>query len=194
MSELQHTNIMPVLDYDLAKNNNLWFIMPLAKTNISDISNDLKENIGRVHSIFRQVLVGIAYAHENGVIHRDIKPQNILLFENDIVKIGDFGLGKHLGKYDTSGLTATDEFLGTFVYAAPEQFDHPTNVDNRADIYALGKTLIHMITGSIPPLKDSDLFGITDVKYRRFIERCIQNDPLLRFQSVREMIEDFDAI
>jgi tRNA A-37 threonylcarbamoyl transferase component Bud32 len=117
MSKLRHPNILPVIDFDLSSRNCPWFAMPLAEASIADIVDEIKHNLQRVNNIYLQILTGMAYAHQQNTIHRDLKPQNILMFSDDRVRIGDFGLGKHLGA-DASGieLTESDEHLGTFAY------------------------------------------------------------------------------
>jgi serine/threonine protein kinase len=144
--------------------------------------------------IFKQLLSGLEYAHQMHVIHRDIKPENILIFENDNVKIGDFGLGKMLDT-DTLGpaLTRSSEnSLGTLSYAAPEQIKSFKDADHRADIYALGKTLFHMVTNKCPPPFYTDLsLDVIEPKYRSFINICTQSDPESRFQTVETAREFF---
>jgi len=190
---LDHPNILSVLECDLAAAVP-WFAMPLASYSISDIIGDLQGNIERINKLFRQVLTGIEYAHRNDVIHRDLKPENILLFENDLAKISDFGLGKQLDA-DVIGSILThssNNALGSLPYAAPEQLESFRDADYRADIYALGKTLLHMLSGKVP-VSTSSLNQVHE-HYRNFISCCIQEDPDRRFQSVTEAIAAFDVI
>jgi tRNA A-37 threonylcarbamoyl transferase component Bud32 len=195
MSKFRHPNILPVLDYDLSGKNNPWFAMPLAKTNIAEIIDELKHDLQRVNFFYYQILTGMAYAHKQNTIHRDLKPQNILVFENDLAMIGDFGLGKILGE-DASVmiLTDTDDQFGTFAYMAPEQFTSAANVDHRADIYSLGKTLLHMVVGGDPPMFPDQIIHQVDIRYLPFIKKCIEELPEDRFQSVDEMLESFVTI
>ena len=85
------------------------------------------------------------YIHNKGLVHRDIKPANIMITRKRKVKLTDFGVAKDIQKL---GMTQSKQALGTFVYAAPEQLANAKHVDARADIYALGSTLFHMLTGS----------------------------------------------
>ncbi len=195
MSGLKHPNILPVLAHDFSRRNHLWFAMPLAKTTIAEIIDELKHDLRRVNSFYRQILSGMAYAHKQGTIHRDLKPQNILVFENDLVKIGDFGLGKNVGgDTNTIALTETDDQIGTFAYMAPEQFTSAATVDHRADIYSLGKTLLHMLAGGDPPMFPERIIHQADSRYIPFINKCIEESPDDRFQSVDEMLENFVTI
>ena len=195
MSKLRHPNILPVIDCDLSPRINPWFAMPLAKTSIADIVDELKQNLQRVNNIYLQILTGMAYAHQQNTIHRDLKPQNILVFSDDRVMIGDFGLGKNLGA-DASiiSLTESDEQLGTFAYMAPEQLTSAASVDHRADIYSLGKTLLHMVVGGDPPMFPDRIIQQVDERYKAFIDLCIQEYPEHRFQTVDEMLESFSVI
>src|SRR6185369_12586605 len=89
--------------------------------------------------------------HEQGILHRDIKPENILLDARGHVKIADFGIAKLVGGAKTGvSLTATGAAIGTPHYMAPEQFEKPSDVDHRADIYSLGVVFYEMLTGELP--------------------------------------------
>lgn len=192
-SNLTHPNILPVLDYDLDASTP-WFAMPLAHGSVADIIDELSGNTKQINEIFQQVLIGIGYAHRNGVIHRDLKPENILLFGNELVKISDFGLGKQLGANDSGNLLtrSSNNSLGSMAYAAPEQLESFRDADYRADIYALGKTLLHILSGKVPVSAAS--LNQVDERYREFINRCIQEHPDLRFQSVNDTIAAFNSI
>jgi eukaryotic-like serine/threonine-protein kinase len=95
----------------------------------------------------RQAAVGLAYAHECGVVHRDVKPSNLMLDHQGAVKILDLGLARIL--HNDEGLTSTGSVLGSIDYMAPEQGNDSKAADHRADIYALGCTLFYLLTGRI---------------------------------------------
>jgi hypothetical protein len=193
---LKNPNILRILSSDLSAPSP-WFTTPLAQCNLADIISELPGEAKRVSHIFRQVLLGLQYAHEENVIHRDIKPENILVFTNDHVEIGDFGLGKRLSPDTTqTALTQSSEnSFGTIAYAAPEQLRSFRDADHRADIYALGKTLFHMLTGKCPPpFYDNLPLDIVGENYRAFIGKCTEEDPENRFQSVQQALIVFNSI
>ncbi len=111
----------------------------------------------------QQAALGLQHAHEKGMVHRDIKPQNLMLSRGGnkhIIKILDFGLAKasHEGQVDTE-LTGTGRMLGTPDYVAPEQIVDASRADIRADIYSLGCTLYYLLTGA-PPFKGKNLYEV----------------------------------
>jgi serine/threonine protein kinase len=118
--------------------------------NLSTLIEESKKGISipEAIKIAEQILCGVDYAHKNRIIHRDIKPENILIFQSGEAKLADLGLAKDLNK-DTT-LTHTSMTLGSPHYIAPEQAENPRRIDGRADLYSVGCTLFHMITGTPP--------------------------------------------
>jgi serine/threonine protein kinase len=106
--------------------------------------------------VVRQTCFGLTHAHERGLVHRDVKPSNLLVIADDfsqrpMVKILDFGLVRLVGEtWAERNLTAADQVLGTPDYIAPEQAYDPRAADVRSDIYSLGCTLFQMLTGQVP--------------------------------------------
>ncbi len=119
--------------------------------------------------IFRDCCRALKYAHDRGVIHRDIKPGNILISRNGEVKLVDFGIA-HIEDENDAALTREGTMLGTPSYMAPEQFQDTRSVDKRADIYSLGVMLYEMMTGKRPfagTISAETLRAIQHGKYRR---------------------------
>jgi len=104
--------------------------------------------VDRALAIAEGVAGALQYADQQGIIHRDIKPDNIMVTREGQVKLADLGLAKRIA--DNSGMTQTGAGLGTPYYMAPEQAEDARSVDHRADIYALGITLLHLVTGKRP--------------------------------------------
>lgn len=140
-----------------------------------------------VHYI-RQILEGLACLHYAGVIHRDIKPFNILVTDQDTVKICDFGLSRLRG--DTFRGPATLK-VGTPWYAPPEQERDPDGVDASADLFPVGVMLYRMLTGNLPgtdPEPPSRLHPDLDLSWDRFILKAIDPSPRKRFRRARQML------
>ena len=149
--------------------------------------------------LFRQALLGLGYAHRMGIVHRDIKPGNMMLSRQGIVKVMDFGIAKVLGG---RSMTRTGTQMGTAWYMAPEQVVN-RGVDIRSDIYALGITLYEMLSGHVPFESDSDYQVMADhvntpppppTQFYPYIPAGVVNavlkalakDPNARFQTTEE--------
>jgi hypothetical protein len=98
----------------------------------------------------RQAALGLQHAYERGLVHRDVKPPNLILARDGRVRLLDLGLARSFGEAAADPLTAQGTLLGTADYLAPEQWDHPHAADTRADIYSLGCTLYHLLAGRPP--------------------------------------------
>ena len=110
----------------------------------------------RAWPMFSQLLDAVGHAHAQGVIHRDLKPDNVMVTEDGQLRVLDFGIAKEAG----GGDTRTGAGLGTADYMAPEQHTDAKNVDARADIYALGMTLYEMLAGRLPWGDELDMLGV----------------------------------
>ena len=150
-ARLQHPNILSVLDSGEAASQ-LWFTMPYVE------GENVYERLQRVQQfapaealrIAAAAASALAYAHEQGVVHRDIKPDNILL-AGDEVLVADFGVARAVSEV-AEKLTATGMIVGTPTYMSPEQASGDKAIDGRSDIFALGCVLYEMLAGE-PPFK-----------------------------------------
>src|SRR5262249_1184914 len=106
--------------------------------------------VGEALPYIIQVAAGLAHASERGVVHRDIKPSNIIITPSGRAKLVDMGLARSLGGPKDNGLTQSGVPLGPFDYISPEQALEPRDADVRSDIYSLGCTFYHMLTGRAP--------------------------------------------
>lgn len=154
--------------------------------------------------ITSQILNAIEHAHKIGVIHRDIKPNNILLREDGNVKVMDFGLAK-VAQDHGSQATVTHTAAGTLYYMSPEQIKGLKNVDKRSDIYSIGMTIYEMLAGRVPFEKTDSEFSIqkqivdgeipSPLQYNpniprelvKFVIKAIDKNPEKRFQNIAEM-------
>jgi serine/threonine protein kinase len=207
-SKISHKNILRI--HDLGEVNGMKFIT-MAYVEGQDLHHVIKENPKLPHRVLRfatQLAGALAAAHAEDVVHRDLKPQNILLDKNDQVYISDFGLAKSFAE-GAVGMTQTGAFLGTPRYMSPEQVEGKAT-DGRADLYAYGLILYEMVTGDVPFTGDSTL----KVMYQRIQEkpkspklvngdlpnwlvriimRCLERDPADRYQTAYEILADLQG-
>jgi serine/threonine-protein kinase len=201
-----HPNVIRI--HDISEMNNLHFISMEFFEGIT--LKDYIQKTGplplmQAFNIASQICDGLDAAHRKGVIHRDLKSQNIIIGASNQVKIIDFGLARseHL-----EGLTATGLIMGTPEYMAPEQVAGKS-VDERSDIYSLGIILYEMFTGRVPftgespiavgfkqlkedPLKPRDIHPQLPAEVESVILQAIQKNPLSRFLSVTELKSSFE--
>lgn len=197
---LNHDNIIKILDFNTDEDSDvMYYTMPLANKNFSQLLCEYRQdNIGNMDDgtvayYFKQILDAVEYAHSEGVIHRDLKPLNILVFNEDKLKISDFGLGKFINR-EMTVLTETRVGIGSECYAAPEQYQdgNARNVDERSDIYSLGKILYEMITLSLPITIDNKKIG--NSKFKLLINKATKYDKEDRYSSIKEMRRVFDLL
>jgi tetratricopeptide (TPR) repeat protein/predicted Ser/Thr protein kinase len=206
-SRVTHKNVLRV--YDLGESESVRFLT-MQFVEGQDLANLLRHTgplpLTRLVHVFRQICEGLAAAHEEGVVHRDLKPQNVLLDADDHVWLTDFGLAKSLGG---SAMTELGALMGTPSYMSPEQVRGQA-VDKRSDIYSLGIVFYEMATGrtpfsggsmyevmmrrlSTPPRPVTELNAAVPPYLRKVLERCLEVDPRSRFQSIGEILTDLDA-
>jgi len=203
LARLSHTNIVQV--YDWGEFENSYFIcMEYVE------GNSLKEIIEKKGALLPRIAVDYAVqicnallmAHKNNLIHRDIKPQNILVTPEGKVKVTDFGIAKSLN----TDVTKTLNIMGTAHYISPEQAKGEM-LDHRTDIYSLGIVLYEMLTADVPfrgessidislkhineiPLKPSKLIENIPLKLEKIIMHCLEKNPQARYPTVKELAGD----
>jgi eukaryotic-like serine/threonine-protein kinase len=200
VANLDHANLVKVTDF-FEENDKSYLVMEyvdgISLSKLIDNQGALSEP--QVMSIANQILEALIYCHKQGIVHRDIKPENIILQEDERVKLVDFGL---LKLWDTKSphTQKVIQGLGTPEYAPPEQYGlHPTSTDPRSDLYSLGATLYHALTGQAPPsvtdrLAFPDQFQSLDristhlsPQIRTVVAKAMQVAPEGRFQTAQEM-------
>ena len=208
-SKISHKNILRI--HDLGEVDGMKFIT-MAYVDGRDLHQIIKDSsklpLERVLKFATQLAGALAAAHAENVVHRDLKPQNILVDKNDQVYISDFGLAKSFAE-GAVGMTQSGALLGTPRYMSPEQVEgKPT--DGRSDIYAYGLILYEMATGDVPFTGDSTL-GVMYQRIKekpkspklanpslpnwlvRIIMRCLEKDPEARYQNAYEILADLQG-
>ncbi len=206
-SRVTHPNVLRV--FDLGESDGIKFLT-MQFVDGRDLSTILKKQgklpTERLLRVFRQAAEGLKAAHDQGVIHRDLKPQNIMLNASDHVYVTDFGLAKSA---EQSGMTQTGAVIGTPFYMSPEQVKGEP-VGPQSDIFALGVILYQMAAGAVPfggatpfevmitriqrpPKPIRELNPELPVYLQRIIERCLTVDLKLRYQKVQEILDDLNA-
>ncbi|MBU0485886.1 MAG: protein kinase [Proteobacteria bacterium] len=196
---LAHPNIVTVYEYG-EEGNQAFIAMEFVE------GRDLKEILDRnekfavpeIVKILSQLLDALAYSHDHGVIHRDIKPGNIILLNDGRIKVTDFGIAR----IESSNLTQFGDVMGTPSYMSPEQF-MGQRIDNRSDLFSAGVILYHLLTGEKPfpgdsvttimhrllhadPIKPADLNFQISSGLNNLVIKALAKKPEDRFQSAKE--------
>ncbi len=162
-AQLTHHNIVQIHDIGQDKNTNFFSMEFVSGTTLANALREAgKLDTETAVSYALQAARGLKFAHDHGLIHRDVKPENLLLNDQGIVKVADLGLVKRIGSHETENMrqataeesgvaiTQINKSMGTPLYMPPEQAMDAARVDHRADIYSLGCTLYHLVTGRPP--------------------------------------------
>lgn len=209
MARLNHTNIVGV--YDAAQNDGVSYIVmelvqgrTLATISPSELT---------VHTALRYILdllEALAFAHENNVVHRDVKPANIMVLSSGAIKVMDFGLSRRTS--EMSSVTNAGEIVGTIAYLSPERFLGKI-ADARSDLYSVGVVMYEVFTGTVPFKNESDdlvavIFAHVNeppaalrainpavpAPIERIVLRLLEKDPERRYASAREVIVDIRTL
>jgi tRNA A-37 threonylcarbamoyl transferase component Bud32 len=164
----------------------------------------------RAVEILRQAAAGLGRAAQAGIVHRDIKPENILLTRDGEVKVADFGLARQLGGEKPLNLTQEGVTMGTPLYMSPEQVEGKA-LDDRSDLYSLGVTAYHMLTGA-PPFRGESALGVAVQHIKgqarplkevrpdlpddlcRVVHKMLAKDPGERQQSAADLLEELSRV
>ncbi|MFK8012268.1 MAG: protein kinase, partial [Marinicellaceae bacterium] len=206
LSDLNHQNIAKLYDVGVTKKGIPWFVMELIQgQNILEYAESNNLNIEQKIILFKQVCHALAYAHAKGIVHRDIKPGNLMVTDDKVVKLLDFGIASDS---EQKSLTMTGSIIGTPGYMSPEQARGLNNeIDRRSDIFSAGVLLYKLIKGDLPFKAES----ISEISYKiihneptlignqipsdisAIVFKCLEKKVDQRYQSFKQLLDDLNA-
>lgn len=197
LATFDHPHIVPI--YDFGKERGWYYIVmgfvggPDGRAkNLDDL---IRAQGGRLEvetaiRVMEQVCWALEYAHQKKIVHRDIKPGNLLIDGQGNIRIADFGIASCGEQGGDTSLTGSGMTLGSLRYMSPEQRDAPTEVDGRSDLFSLGKVFYKTLTGKVPEgnyVKVRRLRADVDARFDDVIDRALAPDPGMRFASAGQM-------
>ena len=197
LAKLNHSNIVMVHDFGHADGFYYLIMEYVEGLNLRQAMRMGKFSPAEALAIVPKICDALQFAHEQGILHRDIKPENILLDAHGRVKIADFGIAKLVGEEKGAiTLTGTGASLGTPHYMAPEQFENPSQVDHRADIYSLGVVFYEMLTGELPLGRFSAPSARTpmDERVDAIVLRALARERELRQKDARQLQTEVEGL
>jgi len=194
LESLEHPNIVRVLDKGVEGGLNYFVMEYVDGASFSRLLRYKKLTFNTKAHILLQVASSLDYAHKIGIVHRDVKPDNVLIDRTGRAKLADFGIAQITGtNLPLSSLTVASSFMGTADYMAPEQRVDAKSVDHRADIFAFGVMLYETFTGKLPlgnfPLP-TKLNPELSKRMDGIILKAMQQNPSERYQSIEELADD----
>ncbi len=215
-ASLRHANIVTVFDSGITQDRYYYAMEYISGVPLDQYVSTHALDRRATLELFRKVCEAIDYAHRHGVIHRDLKPGNILVDADGEPHVLDFGLAKAAGANvlsDGFPVTVSNEFIGTLAYASPEQVrGDASRIDTRSDVYALGVVLYRLFTGKHPhklegdfkevfaeitegvPERPSKVRADVAADLETVILRAMAKDPARRYQSASEFIDDIECL
>ncbi len=195
LARLNHPNIVGVHDSG-ERDGTYYLIMEFVEgVSLREVIQQRSMSSAEALAVVPQICAGLQFAHECGVVHRDIKPDNILIDGAGQVKIADFGLAKLVGT-EPDNLTRDNQVMGTPHYMAPEQVNQPLEVDHRADLYSLGVVFYEMLTHELPVGRfamPSERASV-DVRIDSVVAKALEQRPRDRYQMASELQTDVEQV
>lgn len=206
-SALNHQNIVTIHEFDEHEGTAFIVSECVDGKTLSAFLHDGMVDTDRLYDIVYQIGSGIAEAHAHGIVHRDIKPDNVMITRQGQVKVMDFGLARLMG---SSHVTSPGSLIGTFAYMSPEQIDEQ-EVDARSDIFSFGTLMYQMATGELPfrgktvaellssitrkhPEPPMKLRRDISPEFDRIIMKALQKDRSRRYQSISDLLSDLQHL
>lgn len=210
IAKLSHPNVVGI--HDIGEDNGQYYMVMefLEGRSIGSILDEEKKlPIQDCIDISIQICKALDYIHSNSIVHRDIKPDNIIITKNNVAKITDFGIAQN--DSDQMRLTQDGTILGSIMYISPEQLRNSKDVDNRADIFSYGVTLYQMVTGKMPFEGETVGEVVTKIlsnqpelprkhnpdipfELEKIIMKALNKDRNKRYQSMKEMEKDLNSL
>lgn len=205
-AQLNHENIITI--YDLGEEENVYYIAMefLEGEDLKTVLHRKKLSLPEKLNIILQICSGLEYAHKMGVVHRDVKPANVMVLGTGKIKLMDFGIA-HMA---SSEMTRTGMIIGTPDYMSPEQV-MGKKIDNRSDIFSTGVIFYEMMSGKKPftsdsvtsilykiahePIPSFEDMGIeVPIEIETVINKAVEKEPEKRYQTMNEMIKDLKSV
>ena len=203
IAKLQHPGIVGIHAVGRIDMGLLYYVMPyLSRGDLS--KRDMRDDEVQVIGVLRSLLGALDYAHSQGIVHRDVKPVNVLFDHDDRPLLTDFGIA--ISKRDRSRMTGAGNAMGSWGYMAPEQA-RGERVDGRADLYSVGVMTYEMLTGNLP-FHDEDSMALAlmhaldpvpqlpanKAHWQALVDRAMSKRPEQRYASARDMLAALDRI
>ncbi|MFO0972252.1 MAG: serine/threonine-protein kinase, partial [Phycisphaerae bacterium] len=192
LTRLTHPNIVDIIDAGVIDGRHYYVMEYVAGLSLERILRKHRVRPRTAVSILKQIVTGLVAAHRQGILHRDLKPGNILLDRYAVVRIADFGLAAIVaerGGPDSN--TRTDAPLGTLGYMSPEQLADAASCTERSDLYSVGVIFYQMLTGQLPAGRFAPASTLVPGLTRaadKLIERCLASDPAERYPSAEALL------
>jgi serine/threonine protein kinase len=203
IAKLSHTGIVGIHEVGRTPDGRMYYVMPYLPN--GDLSQrDLRSDEARIVEVLRSLLSALGYAHAHGIVHRDVKEENVLFDTHDRPLLTDFGIAR--SKRDTTRLTTAGFSVGSAGFMAPEQA-RGEEVDGRADLYSVGVLSYALLTGNLP-FRATDALALAIMHaqdsvprlppekrhWQGFIDRAMAKSPSQRFANAQQMLQALDKI
>lgn len=191
LARLNHPNLVGI--YDFGEVNGMFYIVMeyVPGRSLFTITNGLSVEEKEAAYLISEICKGLSHAHDHGILHRDIKPGNILIDDFGHPKLVDFGLAM-----SSKGIGQGQHALGTPGYAAPEITSNPSLIDQRADIFSVGVLLYELLIGHLPsqPFIPASRVNDTDQRFDYIINKALHPVPAMRYETCAAMALDIDSL